>query len=433
MKSKKVVILLVLVVLILSAAISLTVIYNNVGAESVPDVRVSVLGATIEPVRYEWNTAVFGGLLHKPFNAYNINTPVKLGVLGFKYIDKSFEIPYGFDAKFRINSVPETIPTYTYMEQWYERLRTILDYPGDHSVSITLNKSSDSSEIDLGYGSFHFSVYFTIPETEIFTSRATLQQGEVFAIRLENVPSQVRPTATTTLGMSIFAPTSEGEWFVAIPVGNTRRPGTYTVYVTAGDFSWEKEVTVTTYDFQTQNLIIDTTNPVISQANSPAAFQQFRDRIPPLFSIYDDEIHWRGAFLRPVEGGRISTPFGAIRFTNSNWAAPRHHWGIDIAAPTGTPVIATNYGRVVLAEYLYNTGYTIVIEHGGGLKSLHYHLHTFYVEYNEMVQRGALIGTVGSTGFSTGPHLHFEFRIGDQAVNPLMLIEETAPLYSVSY
>jgi len=417
----------------LSAAISLSIAYSNVDEDSVPNISINVLGSTIQPIAYEWNTAVFGGLLHKPFNAHNISTPVKLGVLGFNNIDKSFKIPYGFDAKFRINSIPEMNPTYIYMGQWYERLKTILEHPGDHSVSIALSKSSDSSEIDLGYGSFHFSVYFTIPETAMFTSRATLQQGEVFTIRLENVPSQVRPTATTDLGMSIFAPIGEGEWFVAIPVGNTRRPGTYTVYVTAGYFNWDKEVTVTIYDFQTQNLIIDTANPVISQANSPAAFQQFRDRIPPLFKIYDDVIHWRGTFLRPVEGGRISTPFGAIRFTNSNWAAPRHHWGIDIAAPTGTPVIATNYGRVVLAEYLYNTGYTIVIEHGGGLKSLHYHLHTFYVEYNEMVQRGALIGTVGSTGFSTGPHLHFEFRIGDQAINPLKLIEDTSPLYSANY
>ena len=417
----------------LSAAISLSIAYSNVDEDSVPDVTINVLGNTIKPIAYEWNTAVFGGLLHKPFTAYDINTPYTLGLLVFNNIDKTFEIPYGFDAKFRINSLSDVNKAYMYMAQWYEQLKSILEHPGDHSVSITLNKSSDSSAIDLGYGSFNFSVYFTVPETEIFTSRATLQQGEVFAIRLENVPSQVRPTATTTLGMSIFTPTYKGEWFVAIPVGNTRRPGTYTVYITAGYFTWEKEVTVTTYDFQTQNLIIDTTNPVISQANSPAAFQQFRDRILPLFEIYDEEIHWQGTFLRPVEGGRISTPFGAIRFTNSNWAAPRHHWGIDIAAPTGTPIIATNYGRVVLAEYLYNTGYTIVIEHGGGLKSLHYHLHTFYVEYNEMVQRGALIGTVGSTGFSTGPHLHFEFRIGDQAINPLKLIEEAAPLYSVNY
>jgi murein DD-endopeptidase MepM/ murein hydrolase activator NlpD len=148
-----------------------------------------------------------------------------------------------------------------------------------------------------------------------------------------------------------------------------------------------------------------------------------------LFLTYDEEIYWRGTFLRPVDGGRITTPFGAIRITNNNVANPRHHWGIDIAAPTGTPVIATNYGRVVLAEFLMHTGYTIVIEHGGGLKSYHFHMNSIDVTYNEMVERGNLIGTVGSTGFSTGPHLHFEFRIGNQAINPLMLLYDTASIY----
>ena len=264
----------------------------------------------------------------------------------------------------------------------------------------------------------------------IFTGRSTLQQGEVFAIRLENVPANVRPIAETVLGMSIFTPTGEGEWFVAVPIGNTRQPGTYTVNVTVGDVSWDKEVIVTAYNFTRQYLTLNVQNPAISAANSPEAFAEYRERIPPLFNTYDTEIYWRGTFLRPVEGGRISTPFGAIRITNNNTANPRHHWGIDIATPTGTRIIATNYGRVVLAEYLMHTGNTIVIEHGGGLKSYHFHLNSIYVSYNEMVTRGNLIGTVGSTGSSTGPHLHFEFRIGNQAINPLMLLEATAALYS---
>ena len=264
----------------------------------------------------------------------------------------------------------------------------------------------------------------------ISTGRNTLQQGEVFAIRLENVPADIRPVADTVLGMSIFTPTGDGEWFAAIPIGNTRQPGTYSVSITAGDVFWEKEVIVTTYNFTRQYLTLNVQNPAISAANSPEAFAEYRERIPPLFDTYDTEIYWSGTFLRPVEGGRISTPFGAIRITNNNTANPRFHWGIDIAVPTGTPIIATNYGRVVLAEYLMHTGYTIVIEHGGGLKSYHFHMNSIYVTYNEMVTRGNKIATVGSTGSSTGPHLHFEFRIGNQAINPLMLLEDTAALYS---
>ena len=398
--------------------------------ERIPHVAINVFGTTVEPREHEWHTTEVWGLVNRSFSGENVHATARLGELNLNAAIADFNAPTGFYARYNLLLDNEVI-AYGYMEHWSDQLNELFEMPGDYLLAISLEKPQNPQGRLHEHGLFEFRIHFTVPrpDPEIFTSRSTLQQGEVFAIRLENVPARVRPTAETVLGMSIFAPTGEGEWFVAVPIGNTRPPGTYTVNVTAGDFTWEKEVIVTEYDFQTQNLIIDTTNPVITQANSPAAFQQFRDRILPLFEMYDDVIHWQGTFLRPVEDGRISTPFGAIRFTNSNWANPRHHWGIDIAAPTGTPVIATNYGRVVLAEYLYNTGYTIVIEHGGGLKSLHYHLDTFYVTYNEMVQRGNLIGTVGSTGFSTGPHLHFEFRIGNQAVNPLMLIEETAPLY----
>jgi murein DD-endopeptidase MepM/ murein hydrolase activator NlpD len=103
---------------------------------------------------------------------------------------------------------------------------------------------------------------------------------------------------------------------------------------------------------------------------------------------------------------------------------------MDIAAPEGTPVFAPNNGRVVMAERLLNTGNTIVIEHGGGLKSYYFHLSRIDVTPEDRVEKGALIGAVGSTGYSTGPHLHYEMRIGNRPINPSMLFEADAGLYS---
>jgi murein DD-endopeptidase MepM/ murein hydrolase activator NlpD len=268
-----------------------------------------------------------------------------------------------------------------------------------------------------------------VPEPEFFTSELSLVQGEVFVMKLTNVPLDIKPVATTELGLSVFTPAGDGEWFAAIPIGNTRQPGIYKISAGAGAFEWETQVLVNAYDFDTQNLIVDTSNPTIVEANSPEAYQQYREKIPPLFETYDEQTYWEGTFVRPVSEGRISTSFGAIRYTNSNWSNPRHHWGIDIAADTGTLVIAPNHGRVVLAEYLLNTGNTAVIEHGGGLKSYYYHMDSLAISLGDMVQKWGPIGTVGSTGYSTGPHLHFEMRIGNQAVNPLMLFENSASLY----
>ncbi|MCL2436755.1 MAG: M23 family metallopeptidase [Clostridiales bacterium] len=424
MKRKRFVVLLFSICLILFAAIFLSAAYNNVGEERLPAVSVSIFGATVEPVEYNWRGAVFGGLIHRDISAENQNAAIDLGEL--EDASALFDMPEGFDATYELFLDGEFVSSGN-MQAWQEESHSA---PGNYQLLIALEKPRGTSD---GYGFLAFRVYFTIPipEPEFSTGRLALVQGEVFVVQLSNVQPDIRPTASTDLGLSIFTPRGDGEWFVVVPVGNTRSPGNYTVHVQAGTFEWEVEVSVAAYNFRTQNLIVDTSNPVITEANSPAAFQQYREKIPPLFDTYDEEIYWEGTFIRPVTGGRITTPFGAIRYTNSNWSNPRHHWGIDIAAPTGTPVYAPNHGRVVLAEFLMHTGNTIVIEHGGGLKSYYFHLDSLNVSVSDMVQKGNRIGTVGSTGFSTGPHLHFEIRIGNQAINPLMLLEDSASLYSV--
>ncbi|MGD9560219.1 MAG: M23 family metallopeptidase, partial [Oscillospiraceae bacterium] len=293
------------------------------------------------------------------------------------------------------------------------------------------------------YGDFWAEARFTVlpepepePEPEpkaeprFEAGRTSLQQGDVFTMRLWDLPGEVVPQAQTELGMSRFTPAGEGAWFAAVPVGNTRAPGDYAVTVQAGEAQWEAVVTVLPFEFDEQNLIIDVTDPQITEANSPAAYEEYRQKIPPLFETADDERYWDGVFEWPATGW-ISTTFGSIRYTNSDWDNPRFHWGMDIAAAEGSPVAAPANGRVVLAEYLLNTGNTIVIEHGGGLKSYYYHMFQLNVEAGDMVQKGDGLGQVGSTGYSTGAHLHFEIRIGNQAISPAMLFEADAGLYSL--
>lgn len=258
----------------------------------------------------------------------------------------------------------------------------------------------------------------------------TLQQGDIFSVQLLGIAQDIIPTAETQLGMANFLPLGSGAWYCAIPVGNTRAEGEYAVYITAGEDTWQETITVEPFEFDEQNLIIDVTDPVITEANSPEAYQEYREKIPPLFYTYDEEIYWSGTFMPPVEGGWISTEFGSVRYTNSDYSNPRFHWGMDFAVAEGTPIAAPNAGRVVLAEYLLNTGWTIVIEHGGGLKSYYFHMFEINVQPEDIVSQGDIIGKVGTTGYSTGNHLHFEMRIGDQAVSPSMLFENSAGLYS---
>lgn len=112
-------------------------------------------------------------------------------------------------------------------------------------------------------------------------------------------------------------------------------------------------------------------------------------------------------------GYRIHPIFGYRRF----------HSGVDLAAPYGTPVKAADGGQVIQTAYVGGYGYAIIIYHGGGYATWYAHLSGFNVSTGQFVQRGQVIGFVGSTGWTTGPHLHFEVRINGEPQNPLNYLQ----------
>jgi len=122
-----------------------------------------------------------------------------------------------------------------------------------------------------------------------------------------------------------------------------------------------------------------------------------------------------GMFSWPVTG-TITSPFGWR--SNPFGGSPEFHQGLDIAAPTGTTVTAAAGGTVIMAQWYGGYGNYILIDHGGGYSTGYGHLSAIYVSTGQSVQRGQAIGAVGSTGQSTGPHLHFEVRIAGKPVDP---------------
>lgn len=125
---------------------------------------------------------------------------------------------------------------------------------------------------------------------------------------------------------------------------------------------------------------------------------------------------FRGGLIRPA-AGRLSSGFGYRIHPISK--RRRLHAGIDIAAPTGTPIVAAAPGVVISSGWRGGYGNTVVLDHGGGLSTLYGHCSRLLVKAGQRVTQGQRIALMGSTGYSTGPHLHFETRINGKPVNPL--------------
>lgn len=136
----------------------------------------------------------------------------------------------------------------------------------------------------------------------------------------------------------------------------------------------------------------------------------------------DPQQRWGGPFLRPTEG-RISSPFGKYREYSSGVRS--HHLGLDLSNEPDTPIYAANDGIVLLAERLFIMGNHVIVHHGQGVASAYSHLNSIAVSAGDRVHKGQLIGAMGSTGQSTGPHLHWEVVVHGQKIHPLEWEQES--------
>ena len=116
-------------------------------------------------------------------------------------------------------------------------------------------------------------------------------------------------------------------------------------------------------------------------------------------------------------GGRLTSSFGWRG--DPMHGATRFHSGVDLAAPAGSPIRATQAGSVTSAGWAGNYGYMVTLDHGNGVETRYAHMSAINVEAGKTVNQGDIIGLVGSTGRSTGPHVHYEVRVGGRATNPL--------------
>jgi len=214
-------------------------------------------------------------------------------------------------------------------------------------------------------------------------------------------------------------------WAGLLGVDLEKAPGQYQANITgqasgAEAFRCAVPILVSAGKFPTENLKVEK-QFVEPDPEQLARAKAETEKLRAIFSTVTPERLWQGAFRVPLDGVTTGGNFGRRRVLNGQPGSP--HSGVDFPAPTGTPIHAAQAGRVVLAEPLFFSGNTVVVDHGFGIYTFYGHLSAFTVKAGEMVKAGEELGKVGATGRVTGPHLHWGLTVDRERVNALQIVK----------
>jgi murein DD-endopeptidase MepM/ murein hydrolase activator NlpD len=264
----------------------------------------------------------------------------------------------------------------------------------------------------------------TAPDSLAIVAEArAMQPGELVLLTVTGPESldtlHVRAFSRDIPGFRVDART----WRALVGIDLGTAAGTYVALIDARNGPQQLHATYS-LAVQSRRFPSRTLNVDPAFVNPPVAM---RDRIAreatqleQLWTHSSPERVWNGPFVVPVPGATASR-FGARSIFNGQARSP--HSGADYVSPTGTSVGAPNAGRVVLAQNLYFSGNTVVLDHGLGLFSLLAHLSVIDVREGDAVSSGQEIGTVGATGRVTGPHLHWAVRVNGARVDPEAVLD----------
>ncbi|MGL5083830.1 MAG: M23 family metallopeptidase [Microcoleaceae cyanobacterium] len=243
------------------------------------------------------------------------------------------------------------------------------------------------------------------------------QLGDTISVLLtassvpDSSPSVIRGDKTYPM-----FPMASNQFRALLPTTPLDPPGTQQIQVKHGTEIQQISILLRDRDFPTQSIWLPPGKDDIQGTDF-----EF-DRVAALKALVTPEKYWNGAFGRPSNGS-VSTVYGIRRYYNGEFAKDYYHRGVDYAAGTGSPVYAPAPGRVALvgreSQGFELHGNTVGIDHGQGVTSILIHLSRINVQEGDFVQMGQVVGGVGSTGISTGPHLHWGLYIHGQSVDPV--------------
>lgn len=245
-----------------------------------------------------------------------------------------------------------------------------------------------------------------------------INPGDAFLLKVSKAREPEIPAAFLD-GKEIPFNRCGEDCFIAIgAVALETKPGRHTIHLHIREKSMRLSLVVKRMRFPTLFLTLPKEKVFLGPDDLERAERE-EERLRLLWMTMTERL-WEGTFLFPLEHS-VSTAFGTKRTMNRKVTST--HTGVDIRGKEGDEVKASNKGRVVLAEELFFGGNTVILDHGQGIFTMYMHLSSFSVKSEDIVSKGDIIGYVGSSGRSSGPHLHFGVKLLGISVNPVSFVK----------
>jgi murein DD-endopeptidase MepM/ murein hydrolase activator NlpD len=242
-------------------------------------------------------------------------------------------------------------------------------------------------------------------------------------VAILDVPGQTgRAPAVTFDGNRVMVLPGPAGWRAIVGIPLARAPGAAAIEIRSGNTILTQGFTVAGKAYATQRLKVAPKHVDLSPQDA-ARVEQEQPRIRTAMATFTDAAPTTMNFVSPVKGPRSSS-FGLRRVFNDQPRNP--HSGMDIAAPTGTPIFAPAPGKVIETGDFFFNGNSVFIDHGQGLITLYCHLSKIDVEPGTEVKTGDKLGEVGATGRVTGPHLHWGVALNRAFVDPALFLSASA-------
>ena len=252
-------------------------------------------------------------------------------------------------------------------------------------------------------------------EPVILIEPAEVGQGEIAVVTVQGANGAVSGSIDEE---NVYFFPSKDSWKAVVGIDLYTAPGEYELALSLDGRPVSRVLTVVKKRYDVQRLTLPRDMVVLSPENA-ARVEREQKLISAIWPGETEKL-WNGDFMNPREG-KIGSRFGLRRIINK--IPKSSHSGMDVSADEGAEVRAPNSGVAVLVDELFYSGISVILDHGQGVYTMFFHLSKSLVTPGQKVAKGEVIGLVGSTGRSTGPHLHWGVRMQGARVDPLKLLE----------